>query len=50
MCVRELGLVYARRVVCCKGVGDKEAERSLHYEYLGVGTEEDVCIGAVRLD
>jgi hypothetical protein len=50
MCVCELGFVYAGRVVGRKGVGDEEAERSLHHKDLGIGTEKNVCIWAVCLD
>jgi hypothetical protein len=50
MCVCELCFVYAGRVVGRKGVGDEEAERSLHHKDLGIGTEKNVCIWAVCLD
>lgn len=49
MCVCELGLVDARGVVCRERVRDQEAERGLYNKNLGVGTEEDVCIWAIRL-
>jgi hypothetical protein len=49
MCVCKVGRVYAGGVVGREGVGDEKAEGGLYYEYLGVGTEENVCIGAVRL-
>lgn len=49
MCICELCLVNARRVVCRKGVRDEETEGSLNYKYLGVRSEQDVCVWAIGL-
>jgi hypothetical protein len=50
MCVCELCLVDAGRVVCRERVGDQEAECGLDDEDLGIRTKEDVCIRPVCLD
>jgi len=46
-CMREVGFVYARRGVCRERICDQEAESSLDDEDLGVGSEEDIHVGAV---
>ena len=49
MCICELCLVYAGRVICREGVRNEESQGGLDYEYLGVRSEQDVCIWAIGL-
>jgi hypothetical protein len=49
MGIVEMCGVHAGGMIGRERIGDQEAEGGLHDEYLGVGTEENICIWTVCL-